>query len=139
MQRHNPGLAGREHFENDHSFAGAAAVDDAPGGGAICTGAAAAGGRFGAACFLGAAGAGEAAAVVGAAGRGEGAGLAAAGGWAARGVVGSGLMMLTGGVLAELGNSALVGLPVGIDGASPVGRPAGAAAIACGGAFHDGA
>ena len=41
-----PGLAGREDFENDQSFAGAAAVDDAvgaPGAGASCTGAAATG------------------------------------------------------------------------------------------------
>ena len=115
-------------------------MDDDPGGGASWTGvaAAAAGARFGADCFLGAAGAGDAAAVVAAAGRGAGAGLAAAGGGAARAagaVPGSGLMMLTGGVLAELGNSALVGLPVGIDGNSP----GEAAAIAAGGAFHDGA
>ncbi|MGH6753361.1 MAG: hypothetical protein ACREDP_14445, partial [Bradyrhizobium sp.] len=34
MKRHDAGLAGRDDFENDHSFAGAAAVDDAPGAGA---------------------------------------------------------------------------------------------------------
>ena len=42
-------------------------------------------------------------------------------------------MMLTGGVEAEVGNSALVGLPVGIDGGSAATMPA-----ACG-AFQDGA
>jgi hypothetical protein len=45
---------------------------------------------------------------------------------------GSGVMMLTGGVEAAVGNSALVGLPVGIDGPTAMN---GAAA----GAFHDGA
>ena len=43
------GLAGRDDFENDHSLAGAAAVDDAvgaPGAGESWTGAA--GARFGA-------------------------------------------------------------------------------------------
>src|SRR5262249_57376384 len=48
-------------------------------------------------------------------------------------VPGSGVMMLTAGVLAELGNSALVGLPVGPDGGrAATGTEAG------GGAFHDG-
>ena len=72
--------------------------------------------RLEAACFFAAAG--------GAAGTGGG-GAAAAGAGRA-GVVagapggfdpvpGSGVMMLTAGVLAELGNSALVGRPVGID------------------------
>ena len=51
-------------------------------------------------------------------------------------VPGSGVMMLTGGVLAELGNSALVGLPVGTDAPSMV---AGSALATCGGKFHDGA
>jgi len=37
---------------------------------------------------------------------------------------GSGVMMLTGGIEAEDGNSALVGRPVGIDAASPVGTGA---------------
>ena len=45
---------------------------------------------------------------------------------------GSGVMMLTAGVEAAVGNSALVGLPVGIDGES-------AATGAAAGAFHDGA
>jgi len=90
---------------------------------------------FGAACFLAAAGAG---AVV-AAGRGDGKGAFASDDDAARGggagvVPGSGVMMLTAGVEAAVGNSALVGLPVGIDGARPA-TEAGAA----GGAFHDGA
>ena len=48
---------------------------------------------------------------------------------------GSGLMMLTAGVEAAEGKSALVALPVGIAGAS---MGAGAAATAAG-AFHDGA
>jgi hypothetical protein len=51
----------------------------------------------------------------------------------AGGVPGSGVMMLTGGVEAAVGNSALVGLPVGIDGA----RAATGAAAADAGAFHD--
>ena len=84
-----------------------------------------AGGRFAAACFLGAAGAGVVAAAAGAAG-GAGAGAlaaAAAAGLAAPGP-GSGAMMLTAGVEAEVGNSALVGLPVGIDGGMPAISPA---------------
>ena len=44
---------------------------------------------------------------------------------------GSGVMMLTGGVEAEVGNSALVSLPVGTDGGSAASMPA----AACG-AFH---
>ena len=47
---------------------------------------------------------------------------------------GSGVMMLTGGVEAEVGNSALVGLPVGIDGGSAAIMP-----VAACGAFHDAA
>jgi hypothetical protein len=43
--------------------------------------------------------------------------------------------MLTGGVLAELGNSALVGRPVGSDGGSIASGPV--AAFICG-AFQDG-
>ena len=42
-------------------------------------------------------------------------------------------MMLTGGVEAALGNSALVGLPVGIDDGSAASAPTTGA-----GAFHDG-
>ena len=83
-------------------------------------------------CFLAAATVGDA----GAAGFGDGAGAAAAAaGWRdADAVGGSGVMMLTGGVEDALGNSALVGLPVGrpgISGATPA--TAGAAAA---GAFH---
>jgi len=47
-------------------------------------------------------------------------------------VPGSGVMMLTGGVEAAVGNSALVGLPVGTPGMSAATAPAGAG----GGAFH---
>ena len=43
-------------------------------------------------------------------------------------------MMLTAGVEAAVGNSALVGLPVGIDGARAA---TGTEAAAAGGAFHD--
>jgi hypothetical protein len=46
-------------------------------------------------------------------------------------------MMLTGGVLAALGNSALVGRPVGNDGGIMPSGPVDAVVI--GGAFHDGA
>ena len=46
---------------------------------------------------------------------------------------GSGVMMLTGGVEAEVGNSALVGLPVGSDGGSAATMPV----VAACGAFHD--
>jgi len=45
---------------------------------------------------------------------------------------GSGVMMLTGGVDAEVGNSAFVGLPVGTDGGSAATIP-----VAACGAFHD--
>src|SRR6185437_14167623 len=93
-------------------------------GGAIWTGAAAVRG-FGAG-FLAAT-----------AGRGAGAFATAAGARAAADAAGSGFMMLTGGVDAALGNSALVGRPVGID----VGKPASGPAIPAGigaGAFQDG-
>ena len=73
------------------------------------------------------------------------AGAAAAGGcfaapvWAGRCpfavVPGSGVMMLTAGVLAALGNSALVGRPVGAD----AGSAATGNAAVVGGAFHEGA
>jgi hypothetical protein len=62
---------------------------------------------------------------------GDDAGERGAGGVAA--ATGSGVMMLIGGVEAAVGNSALVGLPVGTDGASV------AAGAAAAGAFHDGA
>lgn len=73
---------------------------------------------FGAGCFLAAATVGDA----DAAGRADGAG-AFAGGVDERDVdavaaPGSGVMMLTGGVEAALGKSALVGLPVGAPGTS---------------------
>jgi hypothetical protein len=83
--------------------------------------------------------------LAGGAGRGVGAGGVAAacagGGAAARAVgeaawapvPGSGFIMLTGGVEAELGNSALVGLPVGSDGCSA------ATGLAAGAATQDGA
>jgi hypothetical protein len=140
----NGGLAGRDEFENDHSFAAAGAVDDAPGAGESCTGAAAVGVRFGAGGFLAAAGAGDAAAVVAAGGRGAGTGASWTGAAAAAGgarpaddagPLGSGVMMLTGGVEAADGKSALVGLPVGTGGGSAATSPG---AAASGGAFQDG-
>jgi hypothetical protein len=109
----------------------------APGGGASWTGPAA-DGRFGAGGggFLAAVCAGGDAGGVAAAGRGAGgdAGAAAAddGGFGAAPSSGSGVMMLTGGVEAEVGNSALVGLPVGMDGGSAAIRP-----VAACGAFQD--
>ena len=121
------------HQSFDAAGAGAAG-GGAPGGGASCTGADVC---LGAGCFLAAACA-EAAA----AGRGDGDGAFETGGDAgARGVdgacdaVGSGVMMLTGGVDAAEGKSALVGLPVGIDGASVASGPDTAAA----GKFQSGA
>ena len=70
---------------------------------------------FGVACFLAAARAGDA----DAAGRGDGLGVAAGAAAVCELVVaGSAVMMLTGGVEAALGNSALVGLPVGTPGMS---------------------
>jgi hypothetical protein len=136
----NWGLAGRDQFENDHSVVAAGAVDDAVGAGAICTGAAAAGVRFGVGGFLAAASAGEAAAVVADGGRGAGTGASwtgpAAGGVRPAGALpGSGTMMLTGGVEAADGNSALVGLPVGTDVVGSAATSPGAAAG--GGAFQD--
>jgi len=79
---------------------------------------------FGAACFL-------AAATAGGGGRGDGDGVFAAGA-AGRGAAeaGSAVIMLTGGVEAALGNSALVGLPVGRPGICAVtGATAGAAGV----------
>ena len=87
-------------------------------------------------CFLAAASAGVAVEP----GRGDGNGAIASGGDDADGRdadgaagPGSGVMMLIGGVEAAVGNSALVGLPVGADGASV------ATGAAAAGAFHDGA
>jgi hypothetical protein len=57
---------------------------------------------------------------------------------AAAGAGGSGFMILTAGVEAAVGKSALVGLPVGIDEGNAANAPA-AAGIAVAGAFHDGA
>ena len=121
-------------FKKHQSFDAAGAEAGAPGAGASWTGADAAGACFGAAGFFAAASAGAAAAP----GRGDGIGaFAAAGDAGGRGadavVPGSGVMMLTGGVEAAEGKSALVGLPDGIDGA----RVATGAIVT--GAFHDGA
>jgi len=98
--------------------AGADAGAGEAAAGVIATGAGAlvARGGLGAAGFFAATTAGDAGAV----GRGEAAGAFAAG-LAERGVddvvaVGSGVMILTGGVEAALGNSALVGRPVGTPG-----------------------
>ena len=76
---------------------------------------------------MAAAGAGAGAGGVAAAGRGAAgdAGAAAARGFGAAPSGGSGVMMLTGGVEAAVGNSALVGLPVGIDGGSAATSPGG--------------
>lgn len=90
------------------------------------------GGFLAAACACGDAG-GVAAAGRGAAGD---AGAAAADdGFGAAPSGGSGVMMFTGGVEAEVGNSALVGLPVGTDGGSAAIRPV----AACAGVFQDAA
>jgi hypothetical protein len=107
---------------------------------------------FGADCFLAAASAAGAAlevgrgdsnaafaadagdAAVGAAAVGDAGGdTAARGGDGAAAEAGSGVMMLTAGVDAAVGNSALVGLPVGTDGESA------ATGAAAAGAFHDAA
>ena len=98
--------------------------------------------RTGAAiCGLGAGFLAGAARCCAGAGRGVGTACAAAGGDAGCGgaaafAAGSGVMMLTGGMDAEVGNSALVGLPVGTD-AGIAGMPGTAeiaAAAAAGGA-----
>jgi hypothetical protein len=119
-------------FWKDQSFdaAGAAVAGASETGAGVRAG-------FGAGCFFAAASdvAGGAAA-----GRGDGDGAFAAGA-VARGVdavvtaPGSGVMMLTGGVEAALGKSALVGLPVGTPGTSA----ATGAAAGAGGTFHVGA
>ena len=101
-------------FWKDQSFEAAGAA----GAGASETGAGVRAG-FGAGCFFAAASAAD----VAAAGRGDGDDAFAAGA-VARGVdavvaaPGSGVMMLTGGVEAALGKSALVGLPVATPGTS---------------------
>src|SRR4051812_37312499 len=101
----------------------------AAGGGAIGTGAAAARG-FGTAGFFAATGAERVRGADCAAVTGGTAGRCAAP------VAGSGVMILTGGIDAEVGNSALVGLPDGAEPSIP-GNPADAAATA--GTFQDGA
>ena len=124
-------------FWKNQSFeaAGAAFAGGAALAGASETGAGVRTG-FGAGCFFAAASAGD----VAEAGRGDGDGVLAAGA-GARGVdeveatPGSGVMMLTGGVEAALGKSALVGLPVGTPGISA----ATGATPGAGGAFHVGA
>ena len=117
-------------FGRDQSFdaagAGSAGADAA---GVIWTGAAAGRDGFAAACFF--AGTDAVAGV----GRADGIGAFDAAARGAGAVPGSGVMMLTGGVEAAVGNSALVGLPVGMVGASTA---TGAAAVVAG-AFHDGA
>jgi hypothetical protein len=70
------------------------------------------------------------------AGRGDGKGAFATAGRGGDGGVaapGSGVIMLTGGVEAAVGKSALVGLPISVDGGSA------ATGAAAAGAFHDGA
>ena len=115
-----------------------AAAGAEAGGGASGTGAAA-GARavFGAGGFF----AGAAACADAAAGARAGAAAAfAAGAWRVAAVGGSGFMMLTGGVDDALGNSALVGLPVGTDGGRPASGPvAGIADCAVAGRFQVGA
>ena len=135
------GQATRQVRRQPHSFE---APEAAPGGGASCGGAAAAAaGRLGAAAgFLATAAAGATDEV----GRGDSSealaaddgALLAEGGTArcadgAAPAPGSGVMMLTGGVDAAVGNSALVGRPVGIDGDSI------ATGALAGDAFHNGA
>ena len=120
-------MTAEHHQSFDAAGAGAPAAGASGTGAGVCA-------DFGAAaCFLPAAGADPVA------GRGEGngalAGVDATERGAGAGVVpGSGVMMLTGGVEAAEGKSALVGLPVGMVGASVATGPGGG-----GGAFHDGA
>jgi hypothetical protein len=126
--------ASLSRLRKDHSFdaagagaAGAIGTGDATGAGAgVREG-------FGAGCFFAAAGVGEAEGVgrgeetlaaggaeAAGAGRDEGNAAVVAGARDPEDVPGSGVMILTGGVEAELGNSALVGLPVGTPGTSAV-------------------
>lgn len=120
------------------SAAGGAATE--AGGGASGTGAAGARAAFGAGGFFAAAAAGGAAACAEAAAGARGAGAAFVAGAACLVVaVGSGFMMLTGGVDEALGNSALVGLPVGIAGGSPASAAVDGIAGAAAGAVQVGA
>jgi hypothetical protein len=99
------------------------------GAGVIGTGAGVWAG-FGAACFLAAASVGDVAGV----GRADGAFGGGVGERDADAVApGSGVMMLTGGVEEALGNSALVGLPVGTPG---INAATVTAAATAGGAFQ---
>jgi hypothetical protein len=118
-----------ERFSEHQSFVVAGAGVPGAGDGVSCAGGERAG--LGAGCFLAAASAGEAVA----AGRGDGEGTPVAAEAGGRGAVvpGSGVMMLTGGVEAALGKSAVVGLPVAIVGARV------ATGALAGGAFHDAA
>ena len=127
-----------------YSLSAAAGAADEAGGGASGTGAAvgaraafgAGGGFFAAAGAAGAAACAE----VAAGARGAGAAAAFAAGAAGRvDAVGSGFMMLTGGVDEALGNSALVGLPVGIDGGNPASAAVAGIASTFAGAFQVGA
>jgi type II pantothenate kinase len=123
-----PGRSGSRKKMLHQSFDAAGA--GAPGGGASWTGA---GVCLGAAGFLAAA----SALVAAAAGRDAGA-FAAGGDAGARGAgdaAGSGVMILTAGVDAAEGKSALVGFPVGIVGASAATGPGAEAA----GVFQSGA
>src|SRR3954468_8623031 len=120
MKRHRPLISGQKPQHQSLS----AAAAGAGGGelGVICVGARTA---FGAACFFGPAGGAAACAVGRAAGSGALAGGAVAcrGGAADPGGPGSGIMMLTGGVDAADGKSALVGLPACIPGGNAATEP----------------
>ncbi|SPP94900.1 conserved protein of unknown function [Bradyrhizobium vignae] len=120
-----------------YSLSAAGAAADA-GGGASGTGAAAgARAAFGAGGFF-AAGA-AACAEVAAGARGAAAAFAAGVAWRVAAGDGSGFMMLTGGVDEALGNSALVGLPVGTDGGIPASAAVTGIAVAAAGVFQVGA
>ena len=109
----------------------------AAAGGVSGTGAAAgARAAFGAGGFFAAGAAACAEAAAGARGAGAAAAFAVGAAWR---VGGSGFMMLTGGVDEALGNSALVGLPVGIDGGSPASAAVAGNDCAAAGAFQVGA
>jgi hypothetical protein len=138
MKRHGLLISGQkpQHQSLSASAAGAGGGEL----GVICVGARAA---FGAGCFFGAAGGAAACAVGRAAGSGAVAAGAVAwrGGAADPGAPGSGIMMLTGGVDADEGKSAVVGLPDGNPPGSaamaPPGGTPGAAIAGATGAFHE--
>jgi len=113
------------------------AAGGAAAGGVSGTGAAAgARAAFGAGGFFAAGAAACAEAAAGPRGAGAAAAFAVGDAWR---VGGSGFMMLTGGVDEALGNSALVGLPVGIDGGSPASAAVAGNDCAAAGAFQVGA